>query len=137
MPCAVRTRPARLRYLQPVSTVCVYVLQLHVRAMGSYLRGKADCGDADVLITPPPACSHLSPGAIMPAILQGLQALHQISSDVRCSSPARTPPGLLDAACQLACYVAHLCPCKAPAKHRLLLAPAVHTAQSLCAPSIS
>jgi hypothetical protein len=47
---------------------------LHARCMGSYLRGKLDCGDADLIIAPGPACSWVGMGPLLAGMLERLAA---------------------------------------------------------------
>lgn len=49
------------------------VLQLlHCRALGSYVRGKPDCGDVDFIISPGPAASGVGLGPLMAGLLSRL-----------------------------------------------------------------
>lgn len=45
---------------------------LHCRALGSYVRGKLDCGDVDFIISPGPAASGVGLGPVMAGILRRL-----------------------------------------------------------------
>jgi hypothetical protein len=47
---------------------------LHARCMGSYLRGKLDCGDADLIIAPGPACDWVGMGPLLAGLLGRLAA---------------------------------------------------------------
>jgi hypothetical protein len=47
---------------------------LHARCMGSYLRGKLDCGDADLIIAPGPACGWVGMGPLLAGLLERLAA---------------------------------------------------------------
>lgn len=45
---------------------------LHARAMGSFARGKLDCGDIDFIISPGPECRTVGLGPLLAAVLQHL-----------------------------------------------------------------
>lgn len=47
--------------------------KLHVRCTGSYLRGKADCGDIDLLVAAPPQVQRVRPSELATAILKSLK----------------------------------------------------------------
>jgi hypothetical protein len=45
---------------------------LHVRVVGSYVRGKADCGDIDFIVAAPPAAGEQHPATLLYQLIQKL-----------------------------------------------------------------
>lgn len=45
---------------------------LHCRALGSFVRGRLDCGDIDFVIAPGPGCDVVRMGPLMEGLLQRL-----------------------------------------------------------------
>ncbi|KAF8056467.1 hypothetical protein HT031_006324 [Scenedesmus sp. PABB004] len=70
-----------LRGLAPGRGAGEVAEQLHVRAMGSYLRGKPDCGDIDIIISPDPAAG-LGSGPLLVATLKWLGRHGHITQDM-------------------------------------------------------
>ncbi len=46
--------------------------QLHVRVVGSFVRGKRDCGDIDFIVAPPPAAGQQHPGTLLQQLIMKL-----------------------------------------------------------------
>ena len=56
--------------------------RLHVRVVGSYVRGKADCGDIDYIIAPGPAAGEeVAIGRLLDLTLKGLSAKGYVTGD--------------------------------------------------------
>ncbi len=75
--------------------------RLHCRAMGSFLRGKEDCGDIDMLISPPPECE------LADALLAVVLSCAQSGAVVHTLMPAVVQLQLMEALPGTTAQVAH------------------------------